>query len=182
MLRLSSLVPLGFLLAMSSAHAETVKPELDGGRYSMSPVDGGFLRLDKQSGTVSMCAKSGADWSCKPITEQGGAAPANSSEELSKVEKENLDLKARVKALEETLETEGSAPLAPPSRPPQANDGFPPPDGPPGGKIERLPTEEEVDQALDYVERVYKKIRDRIKNLDGPLDKTTPVEPPKGAL
>ena len=66
----------------------------------------------------------------------------------------------------------------------------------PGGKAE-LPTEQEIDQALDYLERVYKKVRDRVKDLDKPLppppaDAAPPppldaaphadAPPPKGSL
>ncbi len=40
-------------------------------------------------------------------------------------------------------------------------------EGPPGGKMQ-LPTDQEVDQALDYLERVYKKFRDHVKDLDKP--------------
>ena len=47
---------------------------------------------------------------------------------------------------------------------------MPPLDGrtptePPGG-ITKLPTEEEVDKALDYVERMFKKFRDRMQKFE----------------
>ena len=152
------------LALAGGARADTPDPSND--RYTMSPVDGGFLRLDKQTGAVAMCAKSGADWACKAVDDHAASAPASQSA-LSKLEDENRVLKDRVKALEESLETGKS--LAPPV------------DGPPGGKIQ-LPTDEQVDQALDYVERIYKKFRDRIKDLDKPHAPTQPGEapPPKG--
>jgi len=140
------------LALTGTAAADT--PDEANGRYAMSPVDGGFLRLDKQTGAVAMCAGSGGDWACKPVEDRTVTAPSN---EMSKLEDENKALKERVKALEESLES-GKAP--PPSEGPLA--------GPPGGKTQ-LPTEEEVDQALDYLEHVYKKVRDRIKELDKPL-------------
>jgi hypothetical protein len=43
-----------------------------------------------------------------------------------------------------------------------------------------LPSEEEVDQALDYMSRVYKKIRDHIKDLDKPLPPGEQPPPPPG--
>jgi hypothetical protein len=146
------------------AVAET--PADSSGRFTMSPVDGGFLRLDKQTGAVAMCARTGNDWACKPVEDQ---TKATSSNELSRLEAENKELKDRVKALEENLETAKPAP------------GGPLAEGPPGGKTQ-LPTDEEVDQALDYLSRVYKKVREHIKDLDKPLppDGTTP--PPKGTL
>lgn len=146
------------LALASAAVAETT--DNAGGRFTMSPVDGGFLRLDKDTGAVAMCARSGTTWGCTPVEDH---TPAASAAELSKLEQENRDLKDRVKALEETLETK--IPL----------------DAPPGGKMQ-LPTDQEVDQALDYLERVYKKVRDRMKDLDKPLPPADATPPPKGSL
>jgi hypothetical protein len=145
-----------------SAAAET--PTDAGGRFTISPADGGFLRLDKQTGAVAMCAHTGNTWACTPVEDRTTSAPSG---ELSRLQQENKDLKDRVKALEEALET--STP--------------PPPPGPPGDKLQ-LPTDQEVDQALDYLERVYKKIRDRVKELDKPLPPPAaePAPPPKEPL
>jgi hypothetical protein len=146
------------LALASAAVADTM--DNGGGRFTMSPVDGGFLRLDKQTGAVAMCARSGTAWACTPVEDH---TPAAAAAELSKLEQENKDLRDRVKALEETLETK--TPL----------------DGPPAGKMQ-LPTDQEVDQALDYLERVYKKVRDRMKDLDKPLPPPGAPPPPKGSL
>jgi hypothetical protein len=135
-------------------------------RFTMSPVDGGFLRLDKQTGAVAMCAKANSEWACKPVDDQTASAP---SSKPSHLEAENRDLRERVRELEELLETR---PLGPP--PPH---DAPLTDGPPGG-ISQLPTDEEVDQALDYISRVYKKIREHIKDLDKPLSKDEQPAPP----
>lgn len=153
-------------------------PEAPAGRFTMSPVDGGFLRLDRQTGSVAMCAKSGNDWACKPVADQGANA---ATADLSRLEAENRDLKGRVKELETLLETR---PPAPPPAGPFA-------EGPPGGKAQ-LPTDEEVDQALDYLSRVYKKVREHIRDLDKPiqpdehappqLGTPPPAPPPKGSL
>jgi hypothetical protein len=142
----------------SAAAADTADNSV--GRFTMSPVDGGFLRLDKQTGAVAMCARTGTTWGCTPVEDH---TPAAAAMELSKLEQENKDLKDRIKALEETLETK------------------PPLNGPPGGKVQ-LPTDQEVDQALDYLERVYKKVRDRMKDLDKPLPPEDAAPPPKGSL
>jgi hypothetical protein len=142
----------------SAAAADTA--DNSAGRFTMSPVDGGFLRLDKQTGAVAMCARTGTTWGCTPVEDH---TPAAAAMELSKLEQENKDLKDRIKALEETLETK------------------PPLNGPPGGKVQ-LPTDQEVDQALDYLERVYKKVRDRMKDLHKPLPPEDAAPPPKGSL
>jgi len=170
-LKTSCAAVLAVLALAGSAAAET--PDVSNGRYTMSPVDGGFLRLDKQTGAVAMCARSSGDWACNPVEDHTAAAPSN---ELSKLEEENEALKDRIKALEESLESGKAAP--PPSSGPH--------EGPPGGKVQ-LPTDEEVDQALDYMERIYKKFRDRIKDLDKPASPPAPpaddnAKPGKGSL
>ena len=158
------LITLALPLALPCAAADA--PDASGGRYTMSPADGGFLRLDKQTGAVAMCARSGSDWACKPVEDQ--TTTVASPDELSRLQHENRELKDRVKALEDSLETEKPPPLA---------------EGPPGGKLQ-LPTDQEVDQALDYLERIYKKFRDHVKDLDKPQQPAPvdPTPPPKGSL
>jgi hypothetical protein len=164
----TSYVAILIALALTGAAAAET-PADPNGRYTMSPVDGGFLRLDKQTGAVAMCAHSGGDWACNPVRDSAAAAP---SDEASKLEDENKALKARIKALEESLES---------SKTPPPSGSVPPTEGPPGGKVQ-LPTEEEVDQALDYLEHVYKKFRDRIRDLDkpGPPPADGSEKPPPG--
>jgi len=172
---------LGFLALPLLATASVAEPpEATEGRFTMSPVEGGFLRLDRQTGSVAMCAKSTNDWTCKPVQDQTAGVATT---DLSHLEAENRELKGRVKELEALLETRPAGP--PPVDGPLA-------EGPPGGKAQ-LPTDEEVDQALDYLSRVYKKVRDHIKDLDKPIQPdehspppgpSTPPPPPapKGAL
>jgi hypothetical protein len=155
---------LALTLAAATLAAGPTTAEEIADRYTMSPVEGGFLRLDKETGAVAMCARKNEAWVCDAVEDRSGAATD------SKLETENKDLKARIKALEDALDN-----VATPTTPPDT--------GPPAPKTQ-LPTEEEVDQALDYVERIFKKFRDRLKKLDEPLppdpgssDKQEPARP-----
>ncbi|CDO60184.1 hypothetical protein BN1012_Phect1971 [Candidatus Phaeomarinobacter ectocarpi] len=69
------------------------------GRYTMEPVDGGFLRLDTQTGAVSVCSGSGDAWSCTPA-----------QDERSKLEEENAQLRADNLALREQISELGEKP------------------------------------------------------------------------
>jgi hypothetical protein len=120
-------------------------------RYTMTPVEGGLMRLDTETGSVSLCTREAEAWSCEPVADKSA-----SSDDKARLEAENKDLKDRLKALEGT----GTV------------------TGPPGG-VTKLPTEKEVDDALDYVERMYKKFRDRIQKLDPPSS-TPPAKPSEG--
>jgi hypothetical protein len=127
----------------------------------MSPIDGGFLRLDTQTGAVALCAKADAAWTCNPVDDKSTSGDAS---QVAKLESENHELKDRVKALEDQLDAaKSNAPL------PHAR-----------VKIE-LPSEAEVDQALDFMERMFKKIRERVRDLDKPLPPND-VKPDKQAL
>ena len=117
------------------------------GRFTMQPIEGGFLRLDTQTGAVSTC-RAGAEnlVLCQPAQE----AQQNLAREIARLRAENDGLRAEVKRLQEVT---GAQPVPPPLA------------GPPAEKFQ-LPTEEEVDSALDYVERMFKKFRDRLRNLE----------------
>lgn len=149
---------LALALTLASAGIATADDVAE--RYTMSPVEGGFLRLDKETGAVAMCASKAGTWACDPVEDRTGAATE------SKLETENKDLKARIKALEDALDN-----VATPTTPPDT--------APPAPKSQ-LPTEEEVDQALDYVERIFKKFRDRMRKLDEPLPPEPGSEDKKG--
>ena len=127
------------------------------GRYTMQPVDGGFLRLDTQTGAVSMCRPgTGGTVACQPSV---GEQRQTSADERARLRTENIELKAEIKRLEEIA-------------------GIGRPGGPsvePPAEKFQLPTEQDVDQALDYVERMYKKFRDRLQNLDKDTKPGTPL-------
>ena len=121
------------------------------GRYTMTPVEGGFMRLDTETGAVSLCTRKADAWSCEPVTDK-----STSNDDKARLEAENKDLKDRIKALEGS-----NAATEPP------------------GSVSKLPTEKEVDEALDYVERMYKKFRDRIQKLEPP-PASPPAKPSEG--
>ena len=78
--------------------------------------------------------------------------------EVERLRAENVALRAEVKRLEMIAGVD--RPMAPSTEPPA--DKF------------QLPSEQDVDQALDYVERMYKKFRDRLQSLD---KDTKPAKP-----
>ena len=121
------------------------------GRYTMHQTDEGMLRLDTQTGAVSLCSKVDDAWACKPMADKRAA-----NKEIDRLRKENSELRAEVKRLDKMLGVDG---LKPKSEidPPR-----------PGGETHafRLPSEKEVDQALNYFERMLRKFQDRLKKLE----------------
>ena len=81
------------LLVPISAQAETP------GRYTMQSIEGGFLRLDTQTGAVSVCSGAVEAWTCVPA-----------ADERSQLEDENARLRADNLALREQIEELGAEP------------------------------------------------------------------------
>jgi hypothetical protein len=141
----------GFTVA-AAPPAEEGRP----GRYIMQPADGGFLRLDTMTGDMSLCARVAGSFECKPVKDD-----RDLQAEVARLAAENKELKAEIRRLEEMLGLHGG-----PGRQSQR-------------KLE-LPSEEDVDKALSYVERMFKKFRDKLKELeqpgkDGAPGRTTPL-------
>lgn len=126
----------------------TTKGEPVGGRFTMHQADGGYLRLDTMSGQMSMCARKDGRWQCEALGDERAAL----QKDIDQLAQENRDLKGAVKRLEEMVG------LGDPSGPEKRADKGP------GPKMQ-LPTEEDVDKALNYAQRMLKKFRDKIKEL-----------------
>lgn len=136
---------------------------LDSDRYTMSPVDGGFVRLDKKTGAMSLCGKSNDTWTCEAMKDNSQEL----REQLDALRAENADLKDEIRRMEEVFGLNGKRDGE--GRPgPQANQ--------PPGEF-NLPSEQDVDKAIDYLEGMIRKFRERFEDFG---DKTDPDKnPPK---
>jgi hypothetical protein len=146
----------GTAIAGASAGLAQDRP----GRFVMSPVDGGFARLDTETGAMSLCkaqpqdAASPSGWACQPM----GDTTADAQAKTRKLEAENKDLRAEVKRMEDLLGLNGEKPKAEDKQAEQRPGG-------PGGGL-NLPSEQDVDRALSYLERMVKKFHDTMKRLE----------------
>ncbi len=138
------------VLAIVPASAQT--RDAAPGRFTMQPVEGGFLRLDTQTGAVAMCRPGEKNL----VICQGAQDEQGLAKEIARLRVENIELKTEIKRLEDIV---ASGVLAPPSD--KTDEKL------------KLPTEQEVDQALDYVEKMFKKFRDRLRNLDSDAPKSS---------
>lgn len=155
-----STLPIALSLALSLVGSAAIAQDR-GGRYTLSPVDGGFLRLDTVTGAISMCSRKQDQWSCEPVNDAA-------REEAQKLRSENKDLKAEMKRMEEMIlgDTKPAPPAAPGS----------------GPRVD-LPKEEDIDRAIDGLERIFKKYRERLREFDRSLsepNRTPPSSPAPG--
>jgi transcriptional regulator of met regulon len=89
------------LLAVLAAPALAQSPppvappgEPTDGRYSMTPVANGFLRLDTRTGQTSLCTVSGDQSQCRAGADERAALEA----EIARLTRENSELKAQAQA------------------------------------------------------------------------------------
>ena len=83
----------GFCL-IAPALADDAMPENDGGRYTFSKVAEGFVRLDTQTGEVSMCGQRTVGWACQAVPEDRAVLES----EIARLRRENAALKKDILA------------------------------------------------------------------------------------
>jgi hypothetical protein len=89
-------------------------PDGEKGRYALSPVADGVIRLDTRTGAVSTCSNTGAGWACYAVPDERAALDAEigrllADNERSKSELEKL--KAELAAREPTVTGKIEEPL-----------------------------------------------------------------------
>ncbi len=115
------------------------------GRYTMSPTEDGVVRLDTQTGAMALCRRKDGTWACEDM----GDSQRTLMSEIDKLKVENKSLKDEIEQLEETLglgDNQANAPS-------------------PHAKL-TLPSEEDVDKAFDYFERMLNKLQERMQKLE----------------
>jgi len=142
------------LMTLGTVAATAQQPDRQG-RYSMSPSqDGSFLRLDTETGGMAVCQRRNEEWSCREMEDEGRTL----RQENERLAKQNEDLKSELRRLEDNL----------------ANNSAKPGDDNaerPGNRLQ-LPSEQDVDQAFNYIQRMLKKFREKMKELEGDREGT----------
>lgn len=80
---------LSLLIALTASTAGAAEIT---GRYVLEKVEQGFLRLDSETGVMSLCAAPSGVWECAAIKDEG----LDSNEELARLRTENETLKKRL--------------------------------------------------------------------------------------
>ena len=143
-----------FIATMVGTVAATEQPRPDGqrsGRYTMTPADGGFVRLDTESGAMALCARRNDRWSCDPMPDAEDAQ----RREIEGLKAENKALKDEIRRMEDVMGL-GE---------PKPGEGGPKQAERPKGGL-GLPSEQDVDKAFDYVQRMLKKFQERMRELE----------------
>ncbi|MGF1649030.1 MAG: hypothetical protein ACFCUN_01105 [Hyphomicrobiaceae bacterium] len=143
------------------------------GRFTISPTDGGFVRLDRRTGAMSFCRREDGRWSCSDMAGAAGAEVApgtpttgvddsRESEAVKALREENARLREEIARLDALLGLEPRQDSRRPGLPPL----LPRPEGRPFAENFQLPSERQVEQALDYFTSILRKFQDKLKELE----------------
>jgi hypothetical protein len=139
-----------FVTGPSGAGAQS-PADSENGRYALSPVSDGVIRLDTRTGAVSTCNNSGAGWACYAVPDERAALDA----EIGRLQTENEKLKTELAAREPTVGGKIDEPLPKTDslkKPePKVADGE--------RKIEiPLPSDRDMDRVMSFLEQAWRRL------------------------
>ncbi|HEY6834529.1 MAG TPA: hypothetical protein VI251_18810 [Pseudolabrys sp.] len=117
-------------------------------RFSFRRVEDGFLRLDTQTGQVTLCSAHAVGWACQAVPEDRAA-----------LEQEMDRLREQVERMKQEIATLRASPTPPP-RPP----GDLTPKSDQGGGL-KMPTDEDIARARAAVENAWRRLMEMMKTL-----------------
>jgi hypothetical protein len=126
-------------------------PDTDNGRYALSPLADGVLRLDTRTGAVSTCSNSGAGWACYAVPDERAALDA----EIGRLQADNEKMKAQLAEREPTVSGKIEEPLPKSDSlkksEPKVAEGE--------RKIEiPLPSDRDMDRVMSFLERAWRRL------------------------
>jgi hypothetical protein len=92
--RIQGLLVAAALAFAAGAVSAQPMPDAENGRYALSPIADGVLRLDTRTGAVSTCTNSGTGWACYAVPDERAALDA----EIGRLEADNEKLKGQLAA------------------------------------------------------------------------------------
>ncbi|MFT4118634.1 hypothetical protein [Bradyrhizobium sp.] len=127
-------------------------PDGENGRYSMTPIAEGVLRLDTRTGTVSTCTKNAAGWACYAVPDERSALDA----EIGRLQAEVEKLKAQIAA---GPTVSGKVDEALPKSDPLKKAEPKVSEGDRGIEIP-LPSDQDVDRVMSFLEKAWRRLID----------------------
>lgn len=150
-------------ILLVAAPVQAEENPLDKDRYLLSETGDGFLRLDRESGRVSLCKKVNDAWRCVPLPDAEQAL----EEEIAALTIENERLTARNRELEAKILAIGRSAE-------EAMGGLDGKDGAPGVQPPSVgltnEDEKKLDEALDFTERAMRRFFGLMKELRKELE------------
>jgi hypothetical protein len=126
-------------------------PDSENGRYALSSVADGVIRLDTRTGNVSTCTNTGMGWACYAVPDERAALDA----EIGRLQVDNAKLKAELAARAPTVTGKIDEPLPKSDSlkkaEPKAAEGE--------RKIEiPLPSDRDMDRVMSFLEQAWRRL------------------------
>jgi len=100
----SAVVVVSVLVGAAATLAQST-PDSEKGRYTMSPIADGVIRLDTRTGAVSTCNNGGTGWACYVVPDERAAY----DQEIGRLQAENEKSKAEIEKLKTELASRAPA-------------------------------------------------------------------------
>ena len=147
-----------FCLGGIGAAGAEAMPDSENGRYALSPVTDGVIRLDTRNGNVSTCSNTGAGWACYAVPDERAALDA----EIGRLQADNEKLKAELAVRAPTVAGKIDEPLPKSDslkKPePRVADGE--------RKIEiPLPSDRDMDRVMSFLEQAWRRLVDMANRM-----------------
>jgi hypothetical protein len=133
-------------------------PDNENGRYALSPIPDGVIRLDTRSGAVSTCSNSGSGWACYVVPDERAAYDA----EIGRLQAENEKSKAEEERLKAELASRAPAAES------KTDEALPKSDSlkkaePKAAESERkieipLPSDRDMDRVMSFLEQAWRRL------------------------
>ena len=155
---LSAIVLTASVLAATTGATAQSAPDSENGRYTLSPIPDGVLRLDTRTGKVSTCNNGGAGWACYAMPDERAAY----DEEIGRLQAQNAKANAEVERLKAELaarapvaenKTDEALPKSDQLKKaePKTADG--------ARKIEiPLPSDQDMDRVMTFLEQAWRRL------------------------
>jgi hypothetical protein len=141
----------GFCLGGAGAVAAQSMPDTENGRYALSAVADGVLRLDTRTGAVSTCNNNGTGWACYAVPDERAALDA----EIGRLQADNEKLKAQLAARDPTITGKIDEPMPKTDSLKKAE----PKVGDSARKIEiPLPSDRDMDRMMAFLEQAWRRL------------------------
>src|SRR5467141_3063764 len=126
-------------------------PDTENGRYTLSPVADGVLRLDTRTGAVSTCNNNGMGWACYAVPDERAALDT----EIGRLQADNEKLKAQLAAREPTITGKIDEPMPKTDSLKKAE----PKVGDSPRKLEiPLPSDRDMDRMMAFLEQAWRRL------------------------
>ncbi len=140
-----------------AAAAQSI-PDSENGRYALSSVADGVIRLDTRTGAVSTCSNTGLGWACYAVPDERAALDA----EIGRLQADNEKLKAELAAREPTVTGKIDEPLPKADSLKKAE----PKVADSERKIEiPLPSDRDMDRMMSFLEQAWRRLVDMANRM-----------------